>query len=127
MATAPCGWTRWFHCESSFDLSLVPQGPGLFAVGREVESGKRLDILKVEDSDNLFRSLNQFFSASCPPESQHGEGHVLVKYANVPNAADRQATLAQLRCWLDDQGETSSPAVDEFLGVAATASIPSAA
>jgi hypothetical protein len=125
MATLPSGWTRWFHCESSFDLSLVPQGPGLFAVGREEEFGKSLGILRVEDSDDLFHSLNLLLSANCSPESLPEEGQVLVRYASIPDAADRQATLAELRSWLDDQGETNSAVVNDFLGV--PASLPSAA
>ena len=28
-------WSRWFRCESSFDLLLVPSKPGLFAMGEE--------------------------------------------------------------------------------------------
>src|SRR5437879_13170485 len=29
-------WSRWFRCETSFDLLLVPSKPGLFALGEEI-------------------------------------------------------------------------------------------
>jgi hypothetical protein len=29
-------WSRWFHCESSFGLLLVPSQPGVFALAEEV-------------------------------------------------------------------------------------------
>jgi hypothetical protein len=117
MATAPLGWTRWFRCESSFDLSLVPQAAGLFAVGREEESGKSLGILKLEETDDLFHTLNQLFSTSSPSREQLGAGHFLVRYAVVPDANHRQTTLAELRSWLADQGDTCSHAVSDFLQV----------
>lgn len=117
MSTASLGWTRWFRCESSFDLTLVPQTPGLFAIGREEESGKSLGILKLEETDDLFRTLNQLFSADSPSRRQLGEGHFLVRYAKVPNADRRLETLGELRAWLADQGETCSHAVNDFLGV----------
>jgi hypothetical protein len=118
MNTAPLGWTRWFRCESSFDLSLVPQGPGLFAMGREEANGKSLGILTLEETDDLFHTLNQLFSAGSPSREKLGEGHFMVRYASVPEACRRQETLTELRSWLADQGETCSHAVNDFLGVA---------
>ena len=29
-------WSRWFRCESSFELLLVPKQPGVFAIAEEV-------------------------------------------------------------------------------------------
>src|SRR5580658_3457628 len=100
MATLPSGWTRWFHCESSFDLSLVPQAPGLIAVGREEAAGRQLDILQVEDSDDLFHTLNQLFSASSGLRQQFGNAQFMIRYAHVPDAIERRATIAVLRTWL---------------------------
>ena len=35
-------WSRWFRCESSFGLWLIPNQPGLFALGEEVFAPARL-------------------------------------------------------------------------------------
>ena len=122
MATAAAtamafAWTRWFRCESSFDLSLVPKVPGLFAVGRRDESGQQLRVLKVEAADDLFHTLNQLFSTGCPLRQQLEQGQCLLRYASIPDAARRNASLAALQDWLADPGKNQSRVVEEFLRV----------
>lgn len=108
-------WSPWLHCESSFDLALVPQSPGLFAVGIDDSSGKRLTIAKFGAVDNLSNELNRLFSSGCPFRKQFEEGRCLLRYAVVPDAEVRRLALAELQIWLLSQTETNSALVAEFL------------
>ncbi|MFB3813610.1 MAG: hypothetical protein ACE14L_05815 [Terriglobales bacterium] len=110
-------WSHWFHCESSFDLSLVPEVPGIFAVGHE-EPGRKLAIIRIETADNLFHALNQLFAANCPLRQQFKSGQCLLRYAGVPDDATRRAAISALQAWLTE-GVLSAVAED-FLATAGT-------
>ncbi len=107
-------WSRWFHCESSFDLSLVPEEPGIFAVGQE-DAGKKLAIVNIEAADDLFHALNQLFSANCPLRAQLEKGRCMMRYASVPDADQRRAALTELQSWLAAPGGAKTAVVEDFL------------
>jgi len=52
-------WSRWFHCESSFGLLLVPNQPGIFALAEEIvqpagpQSRRMLAVFEVQEADDL--------------------------------------------------------------------------
>ena len=59
-------WSKWFRCESSFSLLLVPGQPGIFALGEEVVApgelpsagGKRmLALFQIAEADDLAVAL----------------------------------------------------------------------
>src|SRR5512135_1845999 len=83
-------WCRWFHFESSFNLSLAPNDPGLFAVAQRDDAHKRLDVVKIEAADNLFHALNQLFTAGCPLRESMEKGRCFLRYAIVPDAGERR-------------------------------------
>jgi hypothetical protein len=121
MATAAAavtlGWTRWFHCESTVDLSLVPKSPGLFAVGREGETERQLVIEKVESSEDLCHTLNNLLSAGAPLHKQGEKRSIVLRYASIPDAGSRQAALLELQAWLDGLTDGRSPFVKDFLWI----------
>ena len=61
-------WSRWFRCESSFELLLVPKQPGVFAVAEEVVepagpgSKRMLAVFAVDETDDLARALSRMFA-----------------------------------------------------------------
>ena len=68
-------WSRWFRCESSFGLWLIPNQPGLFALGEEVfapgetaaTGGKRmLAIFQISDTRDLAIALGRMFTSNHP-------------------------------------------------------------
>jgi len=122
MATAAAsavalGWTHWFHCESSMDLSLVQESPGLFAVAQEGESGTQLVIMKIEATDDLFHTLNHLLCAGSPLHDGFEKRSCLLRYAIVQDAASREAALAELQAWLAEPEEARSPFVRDFLWI----------
>jgi len=117
MITATVDWTHWFHCESSFDLSLVPQSPGLFAVGREDESGTKLEVLLIDATEDLCHSIDRLLFSAGSLGERYGAGHLFLRYASVPDAISRAVTLSHLRAWMAKPLGADSTVVDEFLRV----------
>ncbi len=109
------GWSRWFHCQSSFELSLVPRLPGLFAVARLENQGKQLVVTRVEASDDLFHSLSQLFGLSHPLRREFEKGGCVLRYANIPDDSSRCDALSQLQAWLAGSEPARSAVVEEFL------------
>src|SRR5437588_11740742 len=69
-------WSRWFPCETSFDLLLVPSKPGLFALGEEivapgempVAGGKRrLAAFEIAQAENLRIAIRRLFGPAAAP------------------------------------------------------------
>src|SRR5262249_61138915 len=73
-------WSRWFHCESSFELLLVPRQPGIYALAEEIAqpsgpySRRMLAVFEVEETEDLARALNRLFTAGKPRGGTAGEG-----------------------------------------------------
>lgn len=103
-------WSRWSRCESSFNLLLAPQQPGIFALAEEVmdvaANGKRmLAILDVAPADDLARSLSWLFSPASALRDRLLSGRCFVRYAVVSDLAQRDAVVEQLRQWISASAE----------------------
>jgi hypothetical protein len=107
-------WSRWFHCESSFGLLLVPSQPGVFALAEEVvqsvgpQSRRMLAVFEVAEADDLSRAMSRLFAAGSPWREKMAEAKVYVRYAIAPSIADRRAAAAALKNWLSTQREVAS-------------------
>jgi hypothetical protein len=107
-------WSRWFHCESSFGLLLVPSQPGVFALAEEVvqsvgaQSRRMLAVFEVAEADDLSRALSRLFAAGSPWRDKMAEAKVYVRYAIAPSIADRRTAAAALKNWLSAQREVAS-------------------
>jgi hypothetical protein len=107
-------WSRWFHCESSFGLLLVPSQPGVFALAEEVvqsvgaQSRRMLAVFEVAEADDLSRALSRLFAAGSPWREKMAESKVYVRYAIAPSIADRRTAAAALKNWLSAQREVAS-------------------
>jgi len=113
-------WSRWFRCESSFGLLLVPSQPGVFALAEEVEQptpgGRRtLAVFEVAETEDLALALSRMFAAGSPWRQKLNEGHCYARYAVAPSVADRRVATAALKRWLESQREVASQ-----IGVPAT-------
>lgn len=113
-------WSSWFHCESSFNLMLVPDRPGIFVIAEEVVSavpvkgrGRNLNVIEVDAADDLFHSLNQLFAHHCPMRDKLENSRCFLRFAEVSDPAVRSEAVAQLQ--LDSPGGTVSPFVEEFV------------
>jgi hypothetical protein len=126
-------WSRWFHCESSFGLLLVPSQPGVFALAEEVvqsvgaQSRRMLAVFEVAEADDLSRALSRLFAAGSPWREKMAEAKVYVRYAIAPSIADRRTAAAALKNWLSAQREVASQIFESRPPMAAEQKPPSMA
>lgn len=118
-------WSRWFRCESSFELLLVPKQPGVFAIAEEImepssEGARRmLAVFAVDETEDLARDLSRMFAVGSPWQQKLGEGSCFVRYAVTADQEKRHAAANALRHWLDSKREVAgqvfgnAPAVSE--------------
>jgi hypothetical protein len=107
-------WSRWFHCESSFELLLVPRQPGIYALAEEIAqpagpySRRMLAVFEVEESEDLARSLSRLFSAGSPWRRRLEQARCYLRYAVAPVAEERRGAATALKDWLSSQRGTVS-------------------
>jgi acyl-CoA reductase-like NAD-dependent aldehyde dehydrogenase len=130
-------WSRWFHCESSFGLLLVPSQPGVFALAEEVvqavgpQSRRMLAVFEVAEAEDLSRAMSRLFAAGSPWREKMAQVRVYVRYAIAPSIADRRTAATALKNWLSTQREVASqifeqkPAVEQKTAMATAAMVDS--
>ncbi|HJX83857.1 MAG TPA: hypothetical protein VJ723_05900 [Candidatus Angelobacter sp.] len=110
-------WSKWFRCESSFSLLLVPGQPGVFALAEEVaqpmaQSGTQarrlLAVFEAGETDDLVRALSRLFAPSSPWSERLAATRCYVRYAVVPDRQERSAAATALKNWLNSQRETGA-------------------
>lgn len=105
-------WSRWFRCESSFGMLLVPNQPGVFALAEEIVSqpnGRRmLAVFEIEETEDLALSLSRMFAIGSPWRDKLSEGHCFARYSVAPSLADRRAATQALKQWLDSQRDLAT-------------------
>jgi hypothetical protein len=116
-------WSRWFRCESSFSLLLVPSAAGLYALSEEViapgelpvASGKRLlAVFQVGDTDDLCVALSRLFAPRNPLSARLSSGRCFVRFAVVADPHQRQAACESLNRWLASSAEIATGIGKEF-------------
>lgn len=106
-------WSRWFRCESSFELLLVPRQPGVYALAEEIAqpagpySRRMLAVFEVEETDDLARALNRLFVTGSRWRQRLAEARCYLRYAVAPLEAERHGAAAALKNWLNSQRETA--------------------
>jgi acyl-CoA reductase-like NAD-dependent aldehyde dehydrogenase len=112
-------WSRWFHCESSFGLLLVPSQPGVFALAEEIvqsvgpQSRRMLAVFEVAEAEDLSRAMSRLFAAGSPWREKMAQVRVYVRYAIAPSIADRRAAATALKNWLSTQREVASQVFEQ--------------
>ena len=107
-------WSRWFRCESSFELLLVPNQPGIFALAEEVAqpagpySRRMLAVFEVQEAEDLAWAMSRLFAAASPLRDKLKKARCYIRYSVAPSTADRRAAAAALRTWLYSQREAAS-------------------
>jgi hypothetical protein len=115
-------WSRWFRCESSFSVLLVPAKPGIFSLGEEmvpagelelrasspVEGKRMLALFQVSDADDLGMALGRLFLPGNPLLRKLNSGRCFARYAVIEDAAQRSAAYSTFQRWMQDSAETAS-------------------
>ena len=124
-------WSRWFRCESSFGMWLVPNQPGLFALGEEVlapddqfSPGEKrmLAVFQISEAKDLGAALDRLFVPSHPLFDRIATGRCFTRYAVIPDVTERAACLAAFQKWLHSSAETASAVHTSGAGSDLTAS-----
>ncbi len=114
-------WSKWFRCESSFSVLLVPSQPGLFALGEELialgenaaSGGKRmLALFRIAETKDLGMDMGRFFLPGSPERERLLGGRCFARYAVIEDAAQRQAAYTALQQWMTASAETASGVSD---------------
>jgi hypothetical protein len=111
-------WSRWFRCESSFSLLLVPNQPGIFALAEEMvqpaeNSRRMLAVFEVQEAEDLARAMSRLFAVGSPWREKLGEARCYVRYAVAPSIADRRAAAHALKTWLNSQREVAAQVFEQ--------------
>lgn len=107
-------WSRWFRCESSFGLLLVPNQPGIYALAEETlppagPGGRRiLAVFEIDQAEDVSRALSRLFAPASPWSRRLKESRCYLRYAIVPDAEQRRAAATQLKNWLYAQLEAAA-------------------
>jgi hypothetical protein len=107
-------WSRWFRCESSFELLLVPKQPGIYALAEEIVQPagpsvrRMLAVCEVEETDDLARALSRLFAAGSRWRQRLAEARCYLRYAVAPEAAERHGAAMALKNWLNSQREAAA-------------------
>jgi hypothetical protein len=107
-------WSSWFRCESSFGLLLVPHQPGVYALGEETlpptggNMRRVLAVIEIDEAQDLSRALSRLFAPASPWSSRMNASRCYLRYAIVPDEAQRHAATLHLRNWLSSQLEAAA-------------------
>ncbi len=107
-------WSRWFRCESSFDLLLVPSKAGLFALGEEVMApgeigGKRmLALFEISETDDLGMTLGRMFLPGNPARERFASGKCFARYVIIEDPIQRRTARESLQQWMASSAESAS-------------------
>jgi hypothetical protein len=118
-------WSRWFRCESSFELLLVPSQPGVFALAEEVaqatgpQARRMLAVFDVQEADDLSRAMSRLFATGSGWREKLAQARCYVRYAVAPSTADRRTAASALKTWLNSQREVAAQVFEQKVVTAA--------
>jgi hypothetical protein len=107
-------WSRWFRCESSFSLLLVPSAAGIYALGEEIvapgeipaAAGKRmLAVFQVSQTEDLCVALSRLFAPKSPLAERLSAGRCFVRFAQIADPDQRHDVCESLHRWLTSSAE----------------------
>jgi hypothetical protein len=117
-------WSRWFRCESSFNLLLIPSDPGLFALGEEViapgeipaTGGRRmLAVFQISEAKDLGLAMGRQFAPNSPVRERLPEGRCFARYVVIEDDVQRRAAHAAMQKWLGSSAESATGISGDFV------------
>jgi hypothetical protein len=115
-------WSKWERCESSFDLSLLPSKPGLFALAEELLApsdlpmapGKRmLAIFQISETADLDIAVVRLFAPGTALTARLAQGRIFARYTVIEDETQRRSVYMALQHWLTASAETASGILGE--------------
>ena len=102
-------WSRWFPCETSFDLMLVPTRPGLFAIAEELiaprETAARgcermLALSQVYATEDLAITMSRLLAGNNSQKDRVAQGRIFARFTVFEDDAQRPSAQTAFQCWL---------------------------
>ena len=108
-------WSRWFPCQSSFDVLLVPAKPGLFALGDEITSGdepliagkRMLALFHISEADDLGMTLGRLFLPGNPLLERLASGKCFARFTVIEDREQRSQACSIFQRWLQESSTGS--------------------
>ncbi|MFI5071769.1 MAG: hypothetical protein ACHP8A_12855 [Terriglobales bacterium] len=109
-------WSKWFRCESSFSVLLVPSKPGLFALAEEVtvvhtsslDEKRTLTLFRISETDDLGMALGRLFLPNSPERDLLSKKSCFVRYAVIEDEDQRRASNRSLQEWMATASESTN-------------------
>ena len=110
-------WSRWFRCESSFSLLLVPSAAGIYTLAEEMVApgetaatgGKRiLAVFQISETEDLCVALSRNFAPGNLLRGRLASGICFVRFATVADPVHRKAACTALQQWVANSAETAT-------------------
>lgn len=116
-------WSRWFRCDSSFSVLLVPAKPGIFALAEEIganiaaseDAGLRasspagsrrmLAVFQIAETSDLGMTLGRLFLPGNPIREKLETGKCFARFTVIEDSAERSAAHEIFQRWLRDSTE----------------------
>lgn len=109
-------WSKWFRCESSFSVLLVPSKPGLFALAEEVtavrtsplDEKRMLTLFRISETDDLGMALGRLFLPNSPERDLLSKKPCFVRYAVIEDEDQRRVSHRSLQEWMASASESEN-------------------
>jgi hypothetical protein len=111
----PIHWSRWFRCESSFSLLLVPSAPGIYALAEELlprdeaaGTKRMLAVFDVAETEDLCVALSRQFAPQNLLRARLASGRCFVRFAHIADGEQRRSSCDALQRWLLGSSEAAT-------------------
>ncbi len=118
-------WSKWFRCESSFSVLLVPSQPGLFALaeqatirGSAAPGEKRtLTLFRIAETKDLGMALGRLFLPNTPEREVLLRKPCFFRYAIIEDDDQRLTSYQSLQDWMASASSDSTTGVPHNLTI----------
>jgi hypothetical protein len=133
-------WSRWFRCDSTHSLLVVPSKPGIFALAEEVmdlgvgnahvetaalgcperssardEAPKRmLAVLQFSEDDDMAFTLDHMFTQINPMRARLASGRCFLRFVVIEDQQQRRSICAALNQWMLTSAEKATGLPADF-------------
>jgi hypothetical protein len=126
-------WSRWFPCETSFDLMLVPTRPGLFAIAEELiapreaaaHGGKRLLAMsQAYATEDLAITMSHLVAVNNSRKDGVAPGRIFARFTIFEDDHQRPSAQTAFQRWLMTSAAAGSGRIhdwDDFAEVPSSA------
>lgn len=113
-------WSRWFRCDSSHSLLVVPSKAGIFAIAEEVmsddaSSRRMLAVVQFAEDDDMAFTLDRMFTRPNPMRDRLSSGRCFLRFVVVEDEAQRRSICNALNQWMLSSAEKASGLPADFM------------